>query len=84
MYDSKYYLRPVRSIRSGDAIQIDEYPPTIVPNMRARVNPFMLSGPQKNIDTRTIIIVKIVKSERRIVSQIDLSISSERDPLLVF
>ncbi len=80
----RYYFFPVRSTRSGEAIQIDEYAPTRVPNMSARVKPLILSGPKKNIATRTITIVNVVKSERRIVSQIEASIRSENDPLLDF
>jgi hypothetical protein len=52
--------------------------------MSARVNPLILSGPKKNIATSTITIVKVVKSERRIVSQIDPSIREENDAFDVF
>mgnify|MGYP006971072186 FL=1 len=83
-FDEKYYFFPVRSTRRGAAIQIDEYAPTKVPNIRARVNPLILSGPKKNIATRTMIIVNVVKSERRIVSQIEVSMSVENVPLLDF
>jgi hypothetical protein len=63
-------------MRRGLAIQIDEYVPTTLPNISARVNPFKLLGPQINNATRTIITVREVKRERRIVSWIDLSMIS--------
>jgi len=66
-------------MRSGLAIQIDEYVPTIPPNISARVNPLRLLGPQIKSATRTIITVSEVKRERRIVSWIDLSMSAENE-----
>lgn len=81
IYENKYlsllslnYFFPVISNRSGEAIQIDEYVPTIVPNISARENHLRLSGPKKNIATSTINIVNEVKSDRRSVSLIERSI----------
>ena len=62
------YFFPVISIRSGEAIQTEEYVPTKPPNIRARVNHLRLAGPRRNIATSTIMIVREVNIERRIVS----------------
>ena len=56
------------SIRRGEARHTDEYVPTIPPYIRASVNPRRLAGPKRNMATSTIITVREVKSERRIVS----------------
>lgn len=66
------------STKRGEARNIDEYVPTIVPKRRASVNPLRLSGPKKNIARRTINTVDEVRIERVIVSCIDLSIIPER------
>jgi hypothetical protein len=65
-------------MRRGEAIQTEEYVPTIVPKRSARVNHFRLSGPKRNIARTTINTVRDVKSDRRIVSWMDLSIISEK------
>ncbi len=78
----EYYFFFVISIRSGDAIQIEEYVPTTVPKSRARVNPFKLSGPKMNIARTTINTVEEVRSDLRSVSVIDLSISPENEIFL--
>ena len=72
-----FYFFPVRSMRSGEARQTEEYVPTIPPNMSASVNPRRLSGPKINIAIRTIMTVSEVKIERFIVSYIDWSITFE-------
>jgi hypothetical protein len=72
----------VRSKSIGDAIQTEEYVPTIVPNIRARVNHLSDSGPKKNIATSTIKTVNDVKRDRRIVSWIERSIRGERPSFL--
>lgn len=74
LYRERYYFFLVISIRSGEAIQIDEYVPTTVPKRRARVNHFKLSGPKKKSANRTINTVEEVRSDRPMVSWIDLSI----------
>jgi hypothetical protein len=65
----------VISTRSGEAIQIEEYVPTTVPKRSARVKPERLSGPKKNIARRTIKTVDDVRSDRRIVSWIAVSMT---------
>lgn len=74
LYRERYYFFFVISIRSGEAIQIDEYVPTTVPKRRASVNHFKLSGPKKKSAKRTINTVEEVRRDRPIVSWIDLSI----------
>mgnify|MGYP006978794249 CR=1 FL=1 len=71
---SPNYFFPVISKSSGEAIHIEEYVPTSVPNISARENHLRLSGPNKNIATSTINIVNDVKIDRRSVSLIDRSI----------
>ncbi len=65
------------STRSGEARKTEEYVPTIVPKRSAKVNPFRLSGPKKNIASSTIKTVDEVKIDRVMVSWIDLSIIEE-------
>ena len=69
------YFFFVISIRRGEAIQTDEYVPMTVPKRRAREKPFRLSGPKKKSARSTINTVEEVRSERLIVSLIDLSIT---------
>ncbi len=70
----------VISTKSGEAIKIDEYVPTIVPKRRASVNHLRLSGPKKNNAKSTIKTVDEVRIDRVIVSWIDLSIIKESHP----
>ena len=72
LYRERYYFFLVISMRSGEAIQIDEYVPTTVPKSIARVNHFKLSGPKKKSANRTINTVEEVRRDRPIVSWIDL------------
>ena len=74
MFLTENYFFFVISIRSGEAIQIDEYVPTTVPKRRARENPLRLSGPKKKSARSTINTVEEVRSERRRVSWIAVSI----------
>ena len=46
--------------KDGDAINIDENVPIIVPNSIVRVNPEILSGPRRNIHNRTKARVRLV------------------------
>ena len=72
-----YFLFAVISTSNGEAIQIEEYVPTIVPNKSARVNPLRLSGPKKKSARRTINTVDDVRIDRPRVSWIDLSMTWE-------
>jgi hypothetical protein len=74
----------VRSTRSGEATQTDEYVPMIVPYIRAKTNPLRLSGPQKKSAMSTIITVDETKSDRRIVSHIEVSIIDENELFFEF
>lgn len=69
-------------MRRGEAIQIEEYVPTTVPNRRARVNPLRLSGPKKKSERSTMNTVEEVRRDRPRVSWIDLSITCESQSFL--
>lgn len=55
----------------------EEYVPINVPNISAKANHRILSGPKKNTDTRTNTTVTEVNRDRRIVPHIDLSMIFE-------
>jgi hypothetical protein len=76
------YFLPVRSTSSGEARHTDEYVPTRVPNMRARAKPLRLSGHHTKSAISTIITVDDTKSERRIVSHMDMSMIAENEDFL--